>query len=135
MIAAVEMVLGVAIVSGRDSRLALYLALLLFAVFAAVLALLLHRGFVGSCQCFGSDSEQITRLSVLRAAVLAMAAGLALLVSRNCAGSDTALWAMPLIDIAIGVMALAALWLSGGILKMPRHWELQLEPAMKERKP
>jgi len=106
---AVEVVLGVWLVSGKSPALVAVVAAALFTAFAIATAVLVARGYAEGCACFGSASE--TRLGPVQVARNLVFMTLAAIVaerSYNGACGALTLTDLPLVVLALAIAAAAS---------------------------
>jgi hypothetical protein len=113
LVLALELLLGIAFLTGVALWLAVPLGLVTLVAFGAATSVNLRRGNLVPCGCFGDDEEVISARSVVRVGLLTAAlAGLAGLLTRGDV-SAMAPWDMDSFVETVGVslfMVAAASW-------------------------
>jgi thiol-disulfide isomerase/thioredoxin len=128
----VEVAVGRALLASRTRRLASGAALGVLFVFSLAIAYWLVKGRKGECRCFGRHSKGIGGRTLIRNAVLALAAALVFLGSQT---STRSLWRVQLdftspliISSAIaGTLALVLIWVLLGLVGQNGRLLLRIE--------
>lgn len=124
---AVELGLGVLLVSGLVPTVAAVGAIALFVLFAAALAISLARSNRAPCHCFGaSDVETISPVALLRAVALTGLAVAVLVFARRDTGWIAGDDVLPSLLMVAGLVAVTRL---SGLFPLAWSW-LRAEPAM-----
>jgi hypothetical protein len=107
---AVELALGLLLVSGLVTTIAAIGAIALFGVFAAALAISLARSNRAPCHCFGaSDVEKISPLALVRALALGGLAVAVLVFALGDTAGVTRDDVLPALLMAAGLVAITRL--------------------------